>query len=103
MGTGEREWADGNVERSDDRRSTAGSVLASRRRVAMSRTGTCLVIAVAALTVASACRQAAPPAAAPPEVYITAVLVQDVPEYLELAGQTEGFEDVDIRARVEGF
>jgi membrane fusion protein (multidrug efflux system) len=31
------------------------------------------------------------------------VAVKDVPVYLELAGQTEGFEDVDIRARVEGF
>ena len=28
---------------------------------------------------------------------------KDVPVYLELVGQTKGFQDVDIRARVEGF
>ena len=28
---------------------------------------------------------------------------KDVPVYLELVGQTEGFQDVEIRARVEGF
>jgi len=42
----------------------------------------------------------APPA---PEVMVAAVVQKDVPEYLELVGQTDGFQDVDIRARVEGF
>lgn len=73
------------------------------RAVATHRAGTCLVIAAAAFTLGTACRKAPPPAAAPPEVYVTDVAVKDVPVYLELAGQTEGFEDVDIRARVEGF
>jgi membrane fusion protein (multidrug efflux system) len=36
-------------------------------------------------------------------VYTTAVVQKDVPVYLELVGQAEGFQDVDIRARVEGF
>ena len=36
-------------------------------------------------------------------MYVTAVVQQDVPVYLELVGQTAGFQDVDIRARVEGF
>jgi len=31
------------------------------------------------------------------------VVQKDVPEYLELVGQTEGYQDVEIRARVEGF
>src|SRR5262249_59789560 len=39
----------------------------------------------------------------PPEVYVAAVLQKDVPVYLDLVGQTQGFQDVDIRARVEGF
>ena len=39
----------------------------------------------------------------PPEVYVTTVVQQDVPMYLDLVGQTQGFQDVDIRARVEGF
>jgi membrane fusion protein (multidrug efflux system) len=42
----------------------------------------------------------APP---PPEVYVAPVVQQDVPVYLDLVGQTQGFQDVDIRARVEGF
>ena len=60
-----------------------------------------LAVALAPL---AACRQrtetAAPP---PPEVYVAAVETHDVPEYLDLVGQTEGYQDVDIRARVEGF
>src|SRR5262252_4499168 len=51
-----------------------------------------------------ACKEEAPPAPPPPpEVYVADVVRQDVPEYLELVGQTEGYQDVDIRARVEGF
>ena len=44
---------------------------------------------------------AAPPP--PPEVYVSDVVQQDVPIYLELPGQTVGNQDVEIRARVEGF
>ena len=50
-----------------------------------------------------ACDEAAPPPPGPPEVYVTPVTQKDVPVYLELVGQTEGFQDVEIRARVEGF
>jgi membrane fusion protein (multidrug efflux system) len=60
---------------------------------------------VATLAMAgAACRsepEAAPPP--PPEVYVADVIQRDVPVYLELVGQAEGFQDVDIRARVEGF
>jgi membrane fusion protein (multidrug efflux system) len=52
---------------------------------------------------AGACDHPPPPAAPPPEVYVTEVVQRDVPEYLDLVGQTQGFQDVDIRARVEGF
>jgi membrane fusion protein (multidrug efflux system) len=69
----------------------------------MERTRPLLLIAVAVIGFALGCREAAPPAAVPPEVYVTNVIQEDVPEYLELAGQTQGFQDVDIRARVEGF
>jgi RND family efflux transporter MFP subunit len=59
------------------------------------------VIVIAAA--AAACEK--PPAAAPPppEVYVTTVVQKDVPTYLDLVGQTEGIEDVEVRARVEGF
>jgi len=58
---------------------------------------------VVAIVSIVACEKPAPPAPPPPEVYVTAVVQKDVPVYLELVGQTEGFQDVDIRARVEGF
>jgi membrane fusion protein (multidrug efflux system) len=34
---------------------------------------------------------------------VSPVIQKDVPEYLDLAGQAQGFQDVEIRARVEGF
>jgi membrane fusion protein, multidrug efflux system len=58
--------------------------------------------AVAAL--GAACGE--PPAAVappPPDVYVMPVVQKDVPTYLELVGQTRGFQDVEVRARVEGF
>ena len=62
-----------------------------------------LAAGVVAIAASVACEKPAPPAPPPPEVYVTAVVKKDVPEYLELVGQTEGFQDVEIRARVEGF
>ena len=43
------------------------------------------------------------PRAATPEVYVAAVTQRDVPVYLEIVGQTRGSQDVEIRARVEGY
>jgi len=65
---------------------------------------TTLFAGVVAAALSAACAQP-PPAAPPPppEVYVTSVIQRDVPVYLELVGQTEGFQDVEIRARVEGF
>lgn len=60
-----------------------------------------VLIATAVLTVA--CEKPAPPPPPPTEVYVAPVVQQDVPTYLELVGQTAGFQDVEIRARVEGF
>ena len=50
-----------------------------------------------------ACEKPAAVAPPPPEVYVTSVTQRDVPVYLELVGQAKGFQDVDIRARVEGY
>jgi membrane fusion protein, multidrug efflux system len=50
-----------------------------------------------------ACEKPAPPPPPPTEVYVADVIQKDVPSYLEVVGQTYGFQDVDIRARVEGF
>ena len=60
-------------------------------------------IVTAGLVATSACEKPAPPPPPPPEVYVTNVTQRDVPTYLELVGQTQGYQDVDIRARVEGF
>jgi membrane fusion protein (multidrug efflux system) len=60
------------------------------------------VTLVSALTVA--CQgKAAPAAAAPPEVVVATVQQRDVPVQMELVGQTKGAQDVEIRARVEGY
>ncbi len=52
----------------------------------------------------SACAKEAPPAAqAPPEVMVAQVVQRDVPVMMELVGQAAGSQDVDVRARIEGF
>jgi membrane fusion protein (multidrug efflux system) len=49
------------------------------------------------------CSKAGPQGPAAPEVYVADVVQRDVPVYLELVGQTKGSQDVEIRARVEGY
>lgn len=59
---------------------------------------------IGASLLAGACQEkkvAAPPP--PPEVLVTEIVRKDVPVPMELVGQTRGFQDVEIRARVEGF
>lgn len=66
--------------------------------------GAGLLAVVAMAAVAGACTEPVPVAAPPPpEVYVAPVIQRDVPIYLELVGQTEGYQDVEVRARVEGF
>jgi membrane fusion protein, multidrug efflux system len=64
---------------------------------------TMLVAVAMAAALGMACEKPAAVAAAPTEVYVTDVVQKDVPVYLELVGQTQGFQDVEVRARVEGF
>jgi membrane fusion protein, multidrug efflux system len=59
---------------------------------------TCLALATIA-----ACSKKETPPPAPPEVQVAAVVQKDVPIYIELVGATLGSEDVEIRARVEGY
>ena len=71
--------------------------------IMINTTRTALAAAIIGAATGLGCSEP-PPAAPPPvEVYVAEVAVQDVPSYLELVGQTAGFQDVDIRARVEGF
>src|SRR6187397_493834 len=62
-----------------------------------------LATAAMAAALATACEKPAAVTPPAPEVYVATVVQQDVPVYLDLVGQTQGFQDVDIRARVEGF
>ncbi len=63
-----------------------------------------LFLCVVVLVAVSACAKEAPPVAPPPpEVTVTEPIPRDVPVSMELVGQAVGFQDVEIRARVEGF
>ena len=46
-------------------------------------------------------KEVAPPP--PAEVVVTEAVQKDVPVVMEMAGQTKGSQDVEIRARVEGY
>jgi membrane fusion protein (multidrug efflux system) len=58
----------------------------------------CLLLAVG---VGCSKKEAPPPP--PPEVQVAEVVQKDMPVYIELVGATSGSEDVEIRARVEGY
>lgn len=62
-----------------------------------------LVAAAVMAALSAACEKPVAETPPPPEVYVVPVVQRDVPVYLDLVGQTQGFQDVDIRARVEGF
>jgi len=58
----------------------------------------CLLLAVG---VGCSKKEAPPPP--PPEVQVAAVVQKDMPVYIELVGATLGSQDLEIRARVEGY
>ncbi len=62
-----------------------------------------LALAAAGVLILGGCGKEGPAGPAAPEVFVADVLQKDVPVYMELVGQTKGFQDVDIRARVEGY
>jgi membrane fusion protein (multidrug efflux system) len=55
------------------------------------------------LAAIAGCAKEEPPPPPPPEVTVTEAVQKDVPIYIELVGSTLGSEDVEIRARVEGY
>jgi len=56
------------------------------------------------LLVAFSCgKKGEPPQPPPPEVAVFKAEAQEVPIYREFVGQTYGYKDIAIRARVEGF
>src|SRR5580765_7842444 len=70
---------------------------------AIERPTTVMVALAVAAAFSGAWEKPAPVAPPIPEVYVTTVVQKDVPVYLDLTGQASGYQDVEIRARVEGF
>lgn len=62
-----------------------------------------LTIAVCINLSIAACNKAPPKAAMIPDVIVATPLQRDVPVYVDLVGEAQGDQDVEIRARVEGF
>jgi len=69
----------------------------------MKRNATFFLCVVVLVAVSACAREAPPVAPSPPEVLVAEPLQRDVPVSMELVGQAVGFQDVEIRARVEGF
>jgi membrane fusion protein, multidrug efflux system len=62
-----------------------------------------LILLTCLTLTAAACSKTEAPPPAPPEVQVAEAIQKDVPIYIELVGATLGSEDVEIRARVEGY
>ncbi|MFI5372440.1 MAG: efflux RND transporter periplasmic adaptor subunit, partial [Candidatus Eisenbacteria bacterium] len=63
-----------------------------------------IAAAILAAALLSGCAKSGEPVSGPPlKVLIAPVLQKDVPIYFEAVGQTRGSEEVEIRARVEGY
>jgi len=75
-------------------------VRSARGRSTLFAAALVLFVSLAAIT---GCAKDAPPPPPPPEVTVAEVVQKDVPIYIELVGSTLGSEDVEIRARVEGY
>ena len=75
-------------------------VRSARGRSALFAAALVLFVSLAAIT---GCSKEEPPPPPPPEVTVAEVVQKDVPIYIELVGSTLGSEDVEIRARVEGY
>jgi membrane fusion protein, multidrug efflux system len=83
---------------------TAALIRNSRLKGTLVRNNFIPVAPGLAILLASACGgETAPAAPPPPEVLVSPVEQRDVPVVTELVGQTKGSQDVEIRARVEGY
>jgi membrane fusion protein, multidrug efflux system len=62
-----------------------------------------ILVACFLIAAGVACSKKEAPPPSPPEVQVAEAVQKDVPIYIELVGSTLGSEDVEIRARVEGY
>jgi membrane fusion protein, multidrug efflux system len=72
------------------------------RREAVLQTGGALLAAGVALSLCG-CKPAAPPSLPPPVVQVMDITATDAPASIEFIGQLDSPQNVEIRARVEGF
>lgn len=56
-----------------------------------------------AISILGGCKKPAPPAPTAPEVTVETPVSQKIRPYYDFTGNTQAFESVDIRARVQGF
>ncbi|QZE14418.1 efflux RND transporter periplasmic adaptor subunit [Halosquirtibacter laminarini] len=61
-----------------------------------------LVISILFISITS-CSKKQKKSTTPPSIYVTSVKQQSIPDQLEFVGQTYGYKDIEIRARVDGF
>jgi membrane fusion protein (multidrug efflux system) len=73
------------------------------RRSPAALRATVIAAALVPLVLASCAKEKAPVAPPAPEVPVVTVTEKDTPLDFELVAQLRGFEDVEIRARVEGY
>jgi membrane fusion protein (multidrug efflux system) len=98
----ERESIVARERKGDTVRTITIAATANHRRAAAIR-GTAAALILAGLVTSSCTSEEAQVAAAPPEVQVANIEHRDVPVAIELVGQAKGAQDVEIRARVEGF
>ncbi len=69
----------------------------------MPRSGSAVLLSALILATSACSKEKAAPAMPPLEVPVVTVVAKDTPLDFELVAQLRGFEDVEIRARVEGY
>lgn len=67
------------------------------------RTTTASTLVVLSLIILASCGKTPAKAPVAPDVTVVTPIQRDVPVYLDLVGQAQGKQDVEIRARVEGY
>jgi RND family efflux transporter MFP subunit len=69
----------------------------------MRRPAPAVLVSALVLSLSACSKQKAPAAMPPLEVPVVTIVARDTPLDFELVAQLRGFEDVEIRARVEGY
>ena len=69
----------------------------------MLRPGSTVLVSALVLALSACSKEKGPAALPPPEVPVVTVVARDTPLDFELVAQLRGYEDVEIRARVEGY